>query len=453
MVKELSRMFLIIPEIKELLSQNRKDELKDLFYEYEPVEVAEALREFTLKDRVILFSLCDIDFAADVFEKMDKDDQLNLLGAIDERRKSDILDELAPDERVDLFEEMPEEMVARFLAIMEKEEARDARELLKYDPSTAGGRMTTDFARVQEGINVEETLDNLRKTAKDLEMVYYVYVLDKDNKLVGVVSLKDLILAEPKERINKVMHTKLITIPVDMDQETVAKEIAKYDFMALPVVDNGKMKGIITVDDVIDVIREENTEDMYKFGAAGQHRENYMSMKPSFIAKHRVIYLTIFVLMDFFSGMILKSYSFALSSVVALAFFIPLLMDTGGNAGTQAASVMVRGLATGEVRIKDIWNVVRKEFIIGIMIGVVLGIIALIRALILQKNPWLTATVGLTMIITVTLATCLGSFLPIIFKRLGFDPALISGPLITTIVDITCLIVYFEIAIHLLGIA
>ncbi|MQY70262.1 MAG: magnesium transporter, partial [Firmicutes bacterium] len=345
-----------------------------------------------------------------------------------------------------------EEMVARFLAIMEKEEARDARELLKYDPSTAGGRMTTDFARVQEGINVEETLDNLRKTAKDLEMVYYVYVLDKDNKLVGVVSLKDLILAEPKERINKAMHTKLITIPVDMDQETVAKEIAKYDFMALPVVDNGKMKGIITVDDVIDVIREENTEDMYKFGAAGQHRENYMSMKPSFIAKHRVIYLTIFVLMDFFSGMILKSYSFALNSVVALAFFIPLLMDTGGNAGTQAASVMVRGLATGEVGIKDVWKVVRKEFIIGIMIGVVLGIIALIRALILQKNPWLTATVGLTMIITVTIATCLGSFLPIIFKRLGFDPALISGPLITTIVDITCLVVYFEIAIHLLGI-
>lgn len=450
MVKELSRMFLIIPEIKELLSQNRKDELKNLFYEYEPVEVAEALREFTLKDRVILFSLCDIDFAADVFEKMDKDDQLNLLGAIDERRKSDILDELAPDERVDLFEEMPEEMVARFLAIMEKEEARDARELLKYDPSTAGGRMTTDFARVQEGINVEETLDNLRKTAKDLEMVYYVYVLDKDNKLVGVVSLKDLILAEPKERINKVMHTKLIIIPVDMDQETAAKEIAKYDFMALPVVDNGKMKGIITVDDVIDVIREENTEDMYKFGAAGKHIGNYISSTPFSIAKHRMTWLLILVVAGFFSGIIMEKFSFALKNMVALAFFIPLLMDTGGNAGTQAASVVVRGLATGEVRLGDIWRVVKKEFLVGILVGTVLGILALLRALILQRSSLLGLSVGLSMIAAVTVATCVGSILPIIFQKLGIDPAVASGPLVTTVVDISSLLIYFGIAMQLI---
>jgi magnesium transporter len=451
--KEISRMLLIIPEIKELLSQNRKDELKNLFYEYEPVEVAEALREFTLKDRVILFSLCNIDFAADIFEKMDKDDQLALLGAIDERHKSDILDELAPDERVDLFEEMPEEMVARFLAIMEKEEARDARELLKYDPSTAGGRMTTDFARVREGITIEETLENLRKTAKDLEMVYYVYILDKDNKLVGVVSLKELILAEPKERINKVMHTKLITIPVDMDQETVAKEIAKYDFVALPVVDNGKMKGIITVDDVIDVIREENTEDMYKFGAAGRHTEDYLSMNPFSMAKHRITWLLILVITGFLSSIILERFPFTLKKWVPLAFFIPLLMGTGGNAGIQAASVMVRSLAIGEIRLRDIWRVVKKEFLIGTMIGAALGILALVRALLLHKGSPLALTVGLSMITTVTIATSLGATLPIIFEKLGFDPAVVSGPLITTVVDITSLLIYFEIARRILGFA
>jgi magnesium transporter len=453
MVKELSRMFLIIPEIKELLSQNRKDELKDLFDEYEPIEVAETLKEFTLKDRVILFSLCDIDFAADVFEKMDKDSQFALLGAIDERRKSDILDELAPDERVDLFEEMPEEMVARFLNIMEKKEAQDARELLRYDPSTAGGRMTTDFARVQEGITVEETLDNLRKTAKDLEMVYYVYVLDKDSKLVGVVSLKDLILAELKERINKVMHTKLISIPIDMDQETVAKEIAKYDFMALPVVDNGKMKGIITVDDVIDVIREENTEDMYRFGAVGRHTEDYLSMSPFSMAKHRMTWLLILVITGFLSSIILERFPFALKKWVPLTFFIPLLMGTGGNAGIQAASVMVRSLAIGEIRLRDIWRVVKKEFLIGIMIGVALGILSLIRALLLHRGSPLALTVSLSMITTVTIATSLGAILPIIFEKLGLDPAVVSGPLITTIVDITSLLIYFEIARRILGFA
>ncbi|MEA1963717.1 MAG: magnesium transporter [Candidatus Aerophobetes bacterium] len=451
MADKFSRISLILPEIKEFLSQGKKDELRFLFQEYEPIEIAEMLKNFNLKEEVYLFSLCNIDLAADIFEKMDKEEQLALIGAIDEKQKRGILDELAPDERVDFFEELPEEMVVRFLNIMEKEEARETRELMGYDKNSAGGRMTTDFAHVKENITAGGALNNLRKTAKDLEMVYYIYVLNKKNKLVGVVSLKDLVLAEPKKRINEIMDTRLITIPIDMDQEQVAREIARYDLVALPVVDNGEMKGIITVDDIIDVIKEENTEDMYKISAAGKHIENYTSMKPSFIAKHRALYLLIFVIMDFFSASILKNYSFIVRSAIALSFFVPLIMDTGGNTGTQAATVMVRSLATGEVRLKDIWRVIKKEFIIGIMVGVILGIVALLRAVLLQGNPFVSLTVSLTMIITVIIATCLGSTLPLLLKRIGVDPALISGPLITSIVDIISLIIYFEIALHFLG--
>lgn len=451
MTREFSRMFLVLPEIKELLSQNKKEQLKKIFYDYEPIEIVEILKEFSLKDKVFLFSLLDIDFAADIFEKTDKGDQLTLLGAFDKTRKAKILDEVAPDERVDFFEQLPEEMVLRFLSIMEEEEAQDVRELMRYDRNTAGGRMTTDFAQIEKGINVEQTLKSLRKTAKDLEMIYYIYVVDRTDKLLGVVSLKDLIIAQPEREIDEIIHTKLIAIPIDMDQEQVAKRIARYDFLALPVIDReGKIKGIITVDDLIDVIREEDTEDMYKFGAAGKHIDNYMSSTPLTLAKHRIIWLLILVVTGFISGTIMEEFSFALKNVVSLAFFIPLLMGSGGNAGTQAASVVVRGLAIGEVKLGDIWRVVKKEFLIGITVGTTLGILALLRALILQKSSLLGITVGLSMIATVTVATCLGAILPIICEKLGFDPAVVSGPLITTVVDISSLLIYFGIAIQLM---
>ncbi len=451
MTRDLSRIFLVLPEIKELLRQNKKEELKKVLCDYEPVEIVEILKEFSLKDKVFLFSLLHVDLAADIFEKTDKDDQLTLLGAFNKARKAEILDEVAPDERVDFFEQLPEEMVLRFLSIMEEEEAQDVRELMRYDKDTAGGRMTTDFAQIEEGITVEQTLKSLRKTAEDLEMIYYIYVVDRTDKLLGVASLKDLIMAQPEKGIDQIMRTKLITIPIDMDQEQVAKRIARYDFLALPVVDKEeKIKGIITVDDLIDVITEEDTEDMYKFGAAGKHTSKYMSSTPLSIAKHRMTWLLILVVTGFVSGTIMEEFSFALKDVVSLAFFIPLLMGSGGNAGTQAASVVVRGLAIGEVKLGDIWRVVKKEFLIGMTVGTALGILALLRALILQRNSPLGITVGLSMVATVTVATCLGAILPIVCEKLGFDPAVVSGPLITTVVDISSLLIYFGIALQLM---
>jgi len=452
MPKEYSRVYLILPEMKELLLKRDRQQLREISRDYEPVEIAQILKELSLKDKVFLFSIWDVDFAADVFEKLDKEEQIEILGAIDDVRKGKILNKLAPDERVDLFEELPPEMVGRFLSVMAKEEAQDVRELMSYTPTTAGGIMTTDFASVRTGMTVEEALKTLRKTAKDVEMIYYVYVLDDEEKLVGVLTLKDLILANPKEKIDRIMHKNPVALPVDMDQEEVAREIANYDFLALPVVsNNGEMKGIITVDDVIDVIREENTEDMYKFSAAGEHTEDYMKMHPFTIARNRLTWLIILAITGFFSGIVMQHFSFALEKVVALAFYIPVLMDSAGNAGTQAAMAVVRGLATGEVRIIDIWKVVKKEFLIGALLGIPLGILALIRALVLQKSSLIGVSVAFSMLAAIVVATCLGSLLPLVSKRLRLDPAVVSGPLITTILDITTISIYFWLSSVLMG--
>jgi len=448
MEREYSRLHLILPEIKELIAQKNREELKDIFKDYEPIEVAQVLREFSLKEKVYLFSLWDLDFAADVFEKIDEQEQIKILEAIDDVKKGKLLDELAPDERADLFKELPPEIVDRFLSIMNKEEAQDVKELMSYSPTSAGGIMTTEFASVREDMTAEEALQKLRETAKDSEMVYYIYVVDGRDKLVGVLSLKELILAEPKEKIRKLMHRNIIALPINMDQEEVARKVANYDLLALPVVDeNGKMKGIITVDDVIDVIREENTEDMYKFSAAGEHSEEYMKMRPLIIAKNRLTWLIILAFTGFFSGIIMQHFSFVLESIVSLAFYIPVLMDTAGNAGTQAAMAVVRGLAIGEVRLKDIWVVAKKEILIGGMMGIPLGGITLIRAIVLQRNSILGGCVAFSMLIAIITATLLGSLLPLICKKLKLDPAIVSGPLITTVLDVFSLTIYFSVSI------
>lgn len=448
MEREYSRLHLILPEIKELIAQKNREELKDIFKDYEPIEVAQVLREFSLKEKVYLFSLWDLDFAADVFEKIDEQEQIKILEAIDDVKKGKLLDELAPDERADLFKELPPEIVDRFLSIMNKEEAQDVKELMSYSPTSAGGIMTTEFASVREDMTAEEALQKLRETAKDSEMVYYIYVVDGRDKLVGVLSLKELILAEPKEKIRKLMHRNIIALPINMDQEEVARKVANYDLLALPVVDeSGKMKGIITVDDVIDVIREENTEDMYKFSAAGEHSEEYMKMRPLIIAKNRLTWLIILAFTGFFSGIIMQHFSFVLESIVSLAFYIPVLMDTAGNAGTQAAMAVVRGLAIGEVRLKDIWVVAKKEILIGGMMGIPLGGITLIRAIVLQRNSILGGCVAFSMLIAIITATLLGSLLPLICKKLKLDPAIVSGPLITTVLDVFSLTIYFSVSI------
>ncbi len=444
----ISRVQLILPEIKELIDQQNLQDLKGLWDEFEPVEIAEIVKNLKSKERQFLFNNWNDNFAADVFENLIRSVQISLLKSLNRNESAKILNRLSSDERADLFSTLPEDMVKEFLSLMEQEEARDVRELITYDSNTAGGRMTTEFARLSPDDTVRESLEKIRALAKDLETIYYLYVLDKEEKVIGVLSLKELVTADPDSPVSKIMHRHVISVPVYMDQEQVAHKISWYDFLALPVVDDmRRMRGIITVDDILDVMEDESTEDMYHLGAVTKPVENYLQTNVLSIARHRINWLLFLVVASLFSGLIMEKNAALLGTTVTLAFFIPLLMNSGGGAGTQAATVIVRGLATGDLKLSDIWRIIRKELLIGVLIGTIIGIFAALRALIFQQDPLLGLTVALTMVIIISVATTIGSLLPLFFKRIGIDPAISSGPLISTIIDITTLFIYFHIAV------
>jgi len=446
--QQISRVKLVLPEIKELIVQKKLAELKSIWEDFEPIEIAEIVKYLKAKERLFLFNNWDKDFAADIFENLNRPIQISILKSLSHGESTKLLNRISSDDRADLFSALPPAMVKDFLSVMEQEEARDVRELIAYDSNTAGGRMTTEFARLSPDDTVGGSLEKIRATAKDLETIYYLYVLDKQDRLIGVLSLKELVVANPSLPIPKIMHRHIISVPVNMDQEHAARKISRYDFLALPVVDVRKrMKGIITVDDVLDVMEDESTEDMYHFGAVTKPVENYLQANIISVARHRISWLLFLVVASLFSGLIMEKNAVLLGTTVTLAFFIPLLMNTGGGAGTQAATIVVRGLATGELKFGDIWRIIRKELLIGLLMGTIIGILAALRALIFQHDPWLGLSVALTMIAIICVATTIGALLPLFFKRIGVDPAISSGPLISTIVDITTLLIYFRIAI------
>ena len=443
-------MRVILPEIKELLTSRKKITIRKVVSYFEPADIAEVWSEFTLEEKLKLFNILDKKFAADIFEFLREEEMVELLGNLPTARTVDILNEMSPDDRTDLFAILPNEEVEKLIPLLDTEEQKRARELLAYKENTAGGLMTTDYITVSDSVNVANVLKELRTKAKDIDFIQNIYVVDKVNRLQGIIPLKDLLTTSPQRKVEKVMDMYFPSVGLEMDQEDVARVFEKYDIPSLPVLDKlGRIKGVITVDDVIDVIKEEASEDIYHFGAS-EVTDQYLSANPFNIAQKRVIWLIILALAGFISGSVLEHYSYLLSSIVTLSFFIPILMNTSGSAGTQAATVVVRGLATGEIRLRDIWRVVRKEFLIGILMGIIAGAITALRALLLQGDAVLGLTVATAMIMAIVIATSIGGMLPILFKKLGVDPALMSGPLIATILDTTTLLIYFNITILLL---
>jgi len=444
----------LFSEIKELIQKNKREELRKILLELSSPDIAELVEELESEERKFIFSLLPVDVATDVFENLNIPLEKDLLQFLNKKKQAEILNEMSPDDRADLFLSLPDTARKALLPLMEREEAEDVKRLLVYEPDTAGGLMTTEFASVHTGITVSEAIEELRENAKDLDFFYYVYVLNKEEKPRGIIPLKDMVMRNPSEPIDKVMDTHMITCTLNTNQEKVARLFSKYDIPSMPVVDrNGRMRGIITVDDVIDVIEEEDTEDMYRFGAAGNPPEEYFLTNVKGMAKQRLVWLIILVFAGFISGGIIQHYSSILQMVVILVAFIPVLTDSGGNAGTQAAAAVIRGIAIGEIKIRDIWRVTKREFLTGVIVGAGLGALTAVRALFTGGNVTLGVIVGSSMMLTVALATALGGFLPLLFKKLGFDPALMSGPFLTTVVDATSLVIYFEIARRILQLA
>ncbi len=424
---------------------------KEFLAMFQPADIAEILEDMEAEVQKWVIALLDDERAADVVNELEPDVSRELLGLLSPERASRIFDEMSPDDVADLLGEFSDQDQDRYLGMMETEDRQDVRELMNYREDTAGGIMTVEYVAIREDITVEKAIEVLRETAPEAETVYYVYVINLKNQLVGVISLRELIIAEPKSLIRDIMRRHVISVPVDMDQEEVAYMVTKYDFLAVPVVDHDRsLMGIITVDDIIDVIHEEAAEDIYLLaGAPGEdekEEEDEFLLRIKSSLQARLPWLFVTMLGGLVSGRVLSSFSEQISAVIALAFFVPLLTGMGGNVGTQSSTVTVRGIATGQIKEDRVLKVILRESLTGLFMGLVLGTIVGLIAAWWQSKPMLGLVVGLAMMGNMFTAATMGTLVPLFFRRVGIDPAVASAPFISTAIDITGLLIYSTLA-------
>lgn len=441
------------PELKELIDSKNLKGLSLILRELHPADIADIIREMEPTERVITLRVLDKTKIAEVFSLLDPEEEEEMLGYFTERKAKAILLEMSPDDRTQLLDELPASVVKRLLNLFPVEEREEANILLNYPPQSAGKVMTTEYVDMGTEITVSEALEHIRKTGPDRETIYTCYAINEKGVLCGVVSLKDIILAKPDQKISQIMNENVYKVHTTDDQEDAAKAIQKYDFLSLPVVDSeNRLVGIITVDDILDIVEEEATEDFHKMAAIQLPEERYFRAGYFRQLSSRVIWLFILILAATISGKILQRYSLALSSMIALAYFIPMLMGAGGNIGSQSSTLVIRALATGELTLKQWWKVLVREAVAGIVIGAVLGTTAFFIAIFLLQNTMLGITVGVSVATVVAVGNLAGAATPLIFSYLKLDPAIVSAPLITTIIDITGIVIYFEIARRILDI-
>ncbi len=412
-----------------------------------PSDLAELVDELNDQQRKELFNLLSDEEAALIIQEMEEFDRVSLIRLLTRHRASSILKEMAVDDATDLLGELtPDE--ARELLLLIDEEADQIKGLLRYREDTAGGIMTTEFIALPEDIPVEEAITRLREMAPEAEIIYYVYVINVQTKLTGVISLRDLIAAEDGTFLQEIMLRNVISVPVEMDQEEVARLVSRYDLLAVPVVDEEqRLLGIITVDDIIDVIEEEATEDIYRLTGTGEVKSvDILEASVYSIARKRLPWLLISLVGGLLTGSVIGAFEETLQAVFILAVFIPVIMDMGGNVGAQSSTLFVRGLATGEIEKEDIWSYFLREVKIGFTMGGVNGLLIAVAASIWQANPMLGVVVGIAMFITISLAALIGTLIPIFFNHYGIDPAITSGPFVTSIKDVTGLLIYFYTA-------
>ncbi len=412
-----------------------------------PSDLAELVDELGDEQKKELFGLLSDEDAALIIQEMEDFDQVSLLRLLTRHRASAILREMSADDATDLVGELPEEEARELLALID-EEAEEIKGLLKYPEDTAGGLMTTEFIALPEDIPVEEAIARLREVAPDAEIVYYVYVVDVQTKLSGVLSLRDLIAADDGTLLRDIMFRNIISVQVEMDQEEVARVVSRYDLLAVPVVDgDNRLLGIITVDDILDVIEEEATEDIYRLTGTGEVTGVDILQASVFgLARKRMPWLLISLMGGLLSGSVIGAFENTLETIVILAVFIPVIMDMGGNVGTQSSTLFVRGLATGEIGPAEVWRYFFRETRVGLTIGLVNGIFVSVVATLWQGMPLLGVVVGVAMFSTITLAALIGTLVPMFFNHYGIDPAITAGPFVTTIKDVTGLLIYFWIA-------
>ena len=460
---ELEELMEIVDEAKRLLEEKNFYDLKILLQEMEPADIALVLEEFPDKKICLLFRVLPKDLAAEAFVEMESENQELLLSSFTDTEIKEILDELYIDDTVDIIEEMPANVVRRIIRNSSPEDRLVINELLKYPDDSAGSIMTTEYVRLNESITVADALKHIKRTGVDKETIYTCYVTKPDRTLLGYITAKTLLLSEDDEIISDIMETNMIVAHTDEDKEVVVKEMSKYDLLALPVVNKeNRLVGIVTVDDAIDVLEEEATEDVEKMAAITPSDKPYLSTSVFEIWKNRIPWLFLLMLSATFTGAIITYFEDKLVASIAgtaLIAFIPMLMGTGGNAGGQSSVTIIRGLAVEEIRMGDILSIIFKELRVSLLCSASLAIVNFIKMMLVDnllfENPNITIevalTVSLTLVLVVIVAKIVGCTLPIIAKRIGFDPAVMASPFITTIIDAVSLLIYFNIASSILG--
>ena len=446
--------------LKALLEKKKYSTLKDILVTMNPSDVAELFEEIADERLPRLFRLLPKELAAETFVEMQPEQQELLIRGFSDAELRAVVEELYVDDAVDLVEEMPANVVKRILAQADPEMRKDINNLLQYPENSAGSIMTTEYVSLRPQMTVIQAIERIRRTGVDKETIYTCYVTDS-RKLLGTVSVKDLLLAtDDSLPVAEIMDENVISVSTLTDQEEVAQTLSKYNFLALPVVDtDGLMVGIITFDDAMDVLVEETTEDIEKMAGMLPSEKAYLRSSPWELFKHRIPWLALLMVSATFTGMIITGFESALAAQVVLTAFIPMLMDTGGNSGSQASVTIIRALSLGELEFSDTPKVIWKEIRTAVMCGLVLallcfGKIMLVDRLLMGNNEvtiLVAAVVCLTMAITILCAKIVGCTLPMVAKKLGFDPAVMASPFITTIVDALSLLVYFGIAKTLLG--
>lgn len=437
-----------ITEVKELIETKQYTNLRQYLAELNDADIAELMNELEKENILKVFRILPKDLAADVFSYLDVDMQQEIIVSLSDKEAANIINNLMADDAADLMEEMPANIVKKLLANASPEVRRDINHLLRYPEDSAGSIMTVEYVDLKENLTVDQAIERIRRVGVDSETINICYVLDSQRRLLGTVALRYLLLTNGNEIIGDIMHENVISIQTMMDQEEVARQFQKYDFTAMPVVDNeNRLVGIITVDDIVDIMQEEATEDMEKMAAIVPSDKPYMKTGIFETYKKRIPWLLLLMVSATFTGAIISSFEEALSVYASLIAFIPMLMDTGGNAGGQASVTVIRGLSLGEIEYKDVLRVAFKEVRVALMCGVSLAAANFAKLMLFDRvGVTVSLVVCLSLVAAVLLAMLIGCLLPVGAKKLGFDPAVMASPFITTIVDALSLLVYFRFA-------
>ncbi|HQI27325.1 MAG TPA: magnesium transporter [Sedimentisphaerales bacterium] len=441
-------------QLRAMLMEQDRDELSSLLDRLRPVTTAGLCGELTADETWRLLDFTPLERQAEVFSLLSATKQVEMVGDVGRDRMSRLLEAMPHDDRVDLLKRLDPLVVENLLPLVPLTDRQDIRNLLQYPEHSAGALMTTDYVSVQAELTVAESMAFLRQQARSRETIYYIYVVDDEHHLVGIASLRDLILADPDALIGDIMDREVISVSACQDQEHVALQMAKFDFLAIPVVD-GEMRlvGIVTHDDVIDVVVEEATEDALRMGSVGAMAESYLAAPFTTVWRKRAAWLACLFAAELLTFSALAHFQEAIAAVVVLSLFVPLCISTGGNSGSQAATLVTRALALGEIGVADWWRILRREVVMGLALGVTLGAIGFIRAaatphtVLGNVHRWTLALVIAQAVAAICLwGTLVGAILPLVFKRAGIDPAYASSPFVATLVDVTGIVIYFSIA-------